>query len=98
MSLPSSTNSKTLQLAGSYLDAFDKATGELPTQVEVDRALHSSPMTYMHEGRQYILVASGGESPGPGVPVEATAAVDAGPRPKRLPPRKSELLAFALPE
>ena len=55
-------------------------------------------MTYMHEGRQYILVASGGERPGPGIPVEATAAVDAAPRPKRQPPRKSELLAFALPE
>ena len=83
---------------GSYLDAFDKATGELLAQVEVDRALHSSPMTYMHEGRQYILVAGGGERPGPGVPVEATAAVGAAPPPPRQPPRKSELLAFALPE
>ena len=83
---------------GSYLDAFDKATGKLLAQVEVDRALHSSPMTYMHEGRQYILVAAGGERPGPGVPVEATAAVGAAPPPPRQPPRKSELLAFALPE
>ena len=55
---------------GSYLDAYDKATGELLAQIKVDRNLHSSPMTYMHQGRQYILVAGGGETPGPGVPIE----------------------------
>ena len=83
---------------GSYLVAFDKATGELLAQVEVDRSLHGGPMTYMHEGRQYILIAGGGERPGPGAPIEATAIADAPARPKRQPPRKSELLAFALPE
>ena len=45
---------------GSWLQAYDKATGELLGQVKVDKHLHSSPMTAMHEGRQYILVASGG--------------------------------------
>ena len=83
---------------GSYLVAFDKATGELLAQLEVDRSLHGGPMTYMHEGRQYILIAGGGERPGPGAPIEATAIADAPARPKRQPPRKSELLAFALPE
>ena len=45
---------------GSWLQAYDKATGKLLGQVKVDRHLHSSPMTAMHDGRQYILVASGG--------------------------------------
>ncbi|MCH7911040.1 MAG: hypothetical protein IIB38_15675, partial [Candidatus Hydrogenedentes bacterium] len=44
----------------SYLQAYDKATGELVGSVKVDRHLHSSPMTVMHGGRQYILVAAGG--------------------------------------
>jgi hypothetical protein len=42
--------------------AFDKATGEEIARVKVDRHLHSSPMTAMHNGRQYILVAGGGVS------------------------------------
>ena len=83
---------------GSYLVAFDKATGDLLAQLEVDRSLHGGPMTYMHEGRQYILVAGGGERPGPGPSIASTAIADAPPPPPRPPPRKSELLAFALPE
>ncbi len=83
---------------GSYLVAFDKATGELLAQLEVDRSLHGGPMTYTHEGRQYILIAGGGERPGPGPSIATTAIADAPPRPRRQPPRKSELLAFALPE
>ena len=46
---------------GAFLQAYDKATGELLASVEVDRSLHSSPMTYMHDGRQYIVVAGGGQ-------------------------------------
>jgi len=45
---------------GSFLQAYDKASGELLASVEVDRSLHSSPMTYMFEGRQFIVVAGGG--------------------------------------
>ena len=45
---------------GGHLQAYDKATGELLAQVEVDRSLHSAPMTYLHEDRQYILIAGGG--------------------------------------
>ncbi|MDX1382882.1 MAG: pyrroloquinoline quinone-dependent dehydrogenase [Thermoanaerobaculia bacterium] len=45
---------------GSFLQAYDKATGALLAQVELDRSLHSSPMTYLHGGRQYIVVAGGG--------------------------------------
>ncbi len=82
---------------GSRVVAFDKATGELLGQVEVDVNLHGGPMTYMHEGRQYILIAAGGERPGPGVPVEAVAVAGAVRPTRREPPRKAELLAFALP-
>lgn len=47
---------------GSWLIAFDKATGEEIGRLKVDRHLHSSPMTAMHNGRQYILVAGGGRA------------------------------------
>ena len=47
---------------GSWLQAYDKKTGELVGQVKVDRHLHGSPMTCMHDGRQYVLVTSGGVS------------------------------------
>lgn len=45
---------------GSMLQAYDKSTGELLHSIETDRTLHGSPMTYMHDGRQYILITSGG--------------------------------------
>ena len=45
---------------GSYLQAYDKTTGELLAEVEVDTHLHGQPMTYLHQGRQYIAVAGGG--------------------------------------
>ena len=44
----------------SFLRAYDKATGELLAEVETDIWLHGPPMTYMHRGRQYIVVAAGG--------------------------------------
>ena len=45
---------------GSYLEAYNKATGEFLARVEVDTNLHGVPMTYSHEGRQFIAVAGGG--------------------------------------
>ena len=45
---------------GGLLRAYDKGTGELLGEVEVDAWLHGPPITYMHEGRQYIVVAGGG--------------------------------------
>jgi quinoprotein glucose dehydrogenase len=47
---------------GSWLVALDKATGDEVGRIKVDRHLHSSPMTAMHNGRQYILVAGGGRT------------------------------------
>ncbi len=48
------------QAEGSLLRAYDKATGELLAEVKTDIWLHGPPMTYMHRGRQYIVVAGGG--------------------------------------
>ncbi len=47
---------------GAYLQAYERGSGKLLAQVEVERSLHSSPITYLHEGRQYIVVAAGGVS------------------------------------
>lgn len=50
---------------GARLLAIDKASGKILAEVEVDRSLHGSPMSYSYKGRQFILVAGGGrEEPG----------------------------------
>ena len=43
-----------------YLRAFDKATGEVIAELETDDAPTAPPMTYMHEGKQFIVFAFGG--------------------------------------
>ena len=48
-------------LGGTRLQAYDKATGKLLAELEVDATLHSAPMTYMHQGRQFIVIAGGDE-------------------------------------
>ncbi len=53
----------------STLSALDKTTGETVWSVEVDSAVGGSPMTYMHDGRQYLVVAAGGS----GSPAELIA-------------------------
>ena len=45
---------------GVRLRALDKTTGDVIAAVDVDRSLHGAPMTYFHEGRQYVAVAGGG--------------------------------------
>jgi quinoprotein glucose dehydrogenase len=47
---------------GSWLVALEKATGKEVGRIKVDRHLHSNPMTAMHNGRQYILIAGGGRN------------------------------------
>ena len=44
----------------STLSALDKTTGETVWSVEIETGVGGSPMTYMHEGRQYLVVAAGG--------------------------------------
>jgi len=52
---------RTLLFSGEGVDpifrALDKATGETIAEIELPGATTSNPMTYMHEGRQYIVVA-----------------------------------------
>ena len=47
---------------GSFLVAYDKFTGKVLGQVKTDITLNSVPITYMHEGRQFIVVPGGGGS------------------------------------
>ncbi len=54
------TSSDRGRVDGSTLQAYDKTTGELLAEVDVDTHLHGAPMTYLHQGRQYIAVAGGG--------------------------------------
>ena len=42
------------------LRAYDKATGEEKGAVYIPAAQTGSPMTYMFDGRQYIVLAVGG--------------------------------------
>jgi quinoprotein glucose dehydrogenase len=40
--------------------AWDKTTGRVLWQTELPAGTSGAPMTYMHEGRQYIATAIGG--------------------------------------
>ena len=43
-----------------YMRAFDKETGQIHWEYLMDTPPYGTPMTYMHEGKQYIAVGSGG--------------------------------------
>ena len=43
-----------------YLRAFDKKTGKVIWEHKMDVPPFGTPMTYMHKGKQYIAVATGG--------------------------------------
>ena len=47
-------------LVGAVCAAVDKATGEELAEIELPGPTNTAPMTYMHEGRQYIIVSVGG--------------------------------------
>ena len=50
---------------GAMLRAYDKATGAEVGEVYMPASVSGSPMTYMHDGAQYIVLAvSGGGHPG----------------------------------
>ena len=42
---------------GRMFRAYDKATGDVLWQTELDAGTSGAPMTYLHEGKQYIAVA-----------------------------------------
>ncbi len=48
---------------GPRLIARDKATGEIVGSIDLPGGAIGTPMTYMHEGRQYIALTVGGEIP-----------------------------------
>jgi quinoprotein glucose dehydrogenase len=54
---------------GALLRAYDKATGKDAGSVYMPSGQTGSPMTYMLNGRQYIVIAIGG----PGYPGELLA-------------------------
>lgn len=43
-----------------YLRAFDKLSGELVWEHKMDVAPFGTPMSYLYQGKQYIVVATGG--------------------------------------
>ena len=43
-----------------FIRAYDKASGELVWERTIRSTPHGTPMTYMHEGKQYVVVAVGG--------------------------------------
>jgi hypothetical protein len=47
---------------GSLLQAYDKTTGRLVHSKKIERTLHGSPASFLHNGRQYLLIAAGGRS------------------------------------
>ncbi len=45
---------------GNKFRAYDKATGEVIWEMELPAGVTGGPMTYMSEGKQYIVVPIGG--------------------------------------
>jgi quinoprotein glucose dehydrogenase len=46
---------------GKKLRAYDKANGKVIWEMELPAGTTGAPMTYLHEGKQYIVVAIGGK-------------------------------------
>ncbi len=44
------------------MHAVDKRTGERLGTVDIPAQSNSAPMTYMHEGKQYIVLPIGGST------------------------------------
>ena len=44
---------------GKMFRAFDKATGRTISTMELPGGVSGAPMTYLHQGKQYIVVAIG---------------------------------------
>ena len=64
-----------------YLHALDKRTGKEIARVELPATTNTAPMTYMHEGRQYIVLSVAS----PGHPAELVALA----LPKPAKPKKA---------
>lgn len=66
--------------------AYDKMTGTEVGAVFMDQAQTGSPMTYMYDGRQYIVVASGGFNGGELIAYSLPRARPAAPERRGPPP------------
>ena len=53
--------SMTRQGKRGHLRAFDKKSGELVFEHQMEPTPHGTPITYMHEGKQYVVLAAGGD-------------------------------------
>ena len=49
---------------GFFIRAYDKANGAVLWERRLEQAPHGVPMTYMHEGRQFIAFSTGGRYEG----------------------------------
>ncbi len=47
---------------GKMFRAFDKKTGKIVWEMELPAGISGAPMTYMVNGKQYIVVAVGGRN------------------------------------
>ena len=55
----------TAQYGEPWFRAYDKQTGNVVWEMELPSGTTGAPMTYMHDGRQYIVVAvTGRDAPG----------------------------------
>ena len=50
---------------GPRMRAFDKRTGEVVAEIPLPAGATGAPMTYLHDGRQYIVVAVADEDHAP---------------------------------
>ena len=50
---------------GNAFRAYDKTTGEVVWETEMPAGATGAPMTYLHDGRQYIVVPIGGRDAPP---------------------------------
>ena len=48
-----------------WFRAYDKATGAVLAEIALPAGTTSAPMTYLHGGKQYIVVAIGGRKAAP---------------------------------
>jgi quinoprotein glucose dehydrogenase len=48
-----------------WFRAYDKASGEIVAELELPAGTTGAPMTYMHDGKQFIVVAVGGQNEPP---------------------------------
>ena len=47
------------RLLSPYFRAYDKRTGEIVAELEIPAQATSLPMTYMHNGKEYLVFAAG---------------------------------------